>query len=96
MSQHNTTSPDVRRPRRNGKYAKHPACDGCGKPALDYCSDGDTCNDAGNYGLVICDRKRCTARLDGLDIPARVAIYKAQRAENELAESEGRNPKTIR
>lgn len=80
---------------RDGKYRKHPACDGCGKPALDYCTDASVCGDTDGPGFVVCERRACERSLEGLGVEERRAHYTAQRAENVRAEREGRNPVVI-
>lgn len=89
----------------DGRYGKHPACDACGKPALDYCTDDDVCQGSDGPGFVVCERKRCLARVekvnagrswtDAAAIEARRALYTRQRAENETALEAGRNPKSV-
>ena len=82
-------------PRRAGKYSKHPACDGCGKPALDHCTDSAVCGDTDGPGFVVCERARCEKRRKGLSVDERRALYTKQRAENDAARAEGRQPRSV-
>ena len=88
-------NPDTETPRRaSGKYAKHPACECCGKPALDYCSDDEALR-VSAAGLVLCERVRCEARRDGLDVTRRVDLYTRQAVANRAALARGENPRPV-
>jgi hypothetical protein len=88
-------SPDTETPRTaSGKYAKHPACECCGKPAQYYCSDDETLR-VSAAGLVLCERVRCEARRDALDVTRRVDLYTRQAVANCAALARGENPPLV-
>lgn len=89
----------------DGRYKKHPPCECCGKPALDYCTDEAVCGGDQKPGFVVCERKRCHKRavkaggghdwFDERAVAGRRALYERQDAENRAALAEGRNPRTV-
>lgn len=66
-----------------GRFSKTPPCDACGKPVgTDFMTDDEVVGSGDGPGFFLCDRKRCAAKRDQLDVPARKAMYAAQRAKN--------------
>lgn len=66
-----------------GKFKKSPPCDACGKPVgTDYMTDDEVVGNGDGPGFFLCDRKRCEAKRDALDVAGRRALYTAQRAKN--------------
>jgi hypothetical protein len=66
---------------KSGQYRKGPQCDACNKPTgTDYFTDVDVCDGGDGPGFFLCERKRCMARRDALDVEARRALYTAARA----------------
>ncbi len=69
------------RARGTGRYLASPRCDGCGKPVgTAYYTDDEVCGGSDGPGFYVCERKRCAAKLTGLSVEARRAIYVATRA----------------
>ena len=61
-----------------GRYAPTALCDCCNRPAGNdpLCDDEVTGGDQ-VPGFVLCERKRCEAKRDALDVEARRALYAA-------------------
>jgi hypothetical protein len=65
---------------RQGKYRATAKCDGCNKPVgTNYFSDEDVCGSGDGPGFYVCDRKRCAAKLEGLGVEQRRAVYETNR-----------------
>jgi hypothetical protein len=65
---------------RTGRYEASSLCDGCNKPVgTNYYSDEDVCGSGDGPGFYRCDRKRCAAKLEGLTVEQREAIYTSNR-----------------
>jgi hypothetical protein len=84
----------------SGKYARETRCHCCGQPVRgEYCSDSavlDHSNNPCDHGLVICERKRCDKRTDGMNADERLALYCRQIEENKKAESENRKAASVK
>lgn len=66
---------------KSGRYAHWQKCDGCGKPVKpgEHHTDDEVCGATDGPGFYLCDRKRCVARLESLDVNARRELYTQQR-----------------
>lgn len=66
--------------RRDGRYVASPLCDGCNKPVgTNWYTDAEVCGGGDGPGFFVCERARCSKKLEGLDVPARLAHYTANR-----------------
>jgi hypothetical protein len=67
-----------------GKFVSSPKCDACGKPVgTNYYTDDEVCSGSDGPGFYLCERKRCGASLEGLDVVSRRSIYEKRRAKND-------------
>lgn len=63
-----------------GRYKASALCDGCNKPVgTNYYTDDDVCGGSDGPGFFMCERKRCAAKLEGLTVEQREAIYTSNR-----------------
>lgn len=66
---------------RGGRFRKAPTCDGCNKSTgHSYITDTEVCGGGDGPGFFLCDRARCTAKRDALDVEARRTLYTNTRA----------------
>lgn len=85
----------------DGRYAREPGCDSCGKPCAGrgddcgYMTDDDVCQGSDAPGFHLCYRKRCAKRYESLKVDQRRALFTRQRAENQLADNEKRRRRTV-
>jgi hypothetical protein len=68
----------------DGKYVKADPCDGCGKPTNEATrmTDDEVCGGSDGPGFFICDRKRCSAKLEPMTVEQRREHYTKQREIN--------------
>jgi hypothetical protein len=66
------------------RFRASPKCDGCGKPVgTAFFTDEEVCGGSDGPGFYLCERKRCVAKLEKLDVEQRRAIFTEQREQND-------------
>jgi hypothetical protein len=76
------------RDKATGRYIPSRLCDACNKPAgTDPLCDDEVTGGHERPGFILCERKRCSAKLEKLGPEERRAIY-----ETTVAERQGFNP----
>lgn len=69
---------------RSGRYSPGHLCDCCNKPAgTDPLCDDEVTRGDQIPGFILCERKRCEAKRDALDVEGRRALYAAAVAARE-------------